>query len=155
MKKLVSLSFILFLGLFASQAFAQTTWTWKQHNLSFTLPSSYEAKTNTGEQFTASDGLTDFGIFVFKDASVTKDNIKDHTAEIAESIGLDKLDAAEELDFNGFEGGAISGWKDGNEVLVCGFIDPSSDVNFFVTIKLYGDVGEDEAIQIVKSIKKI
>lgn len=154
MKKIFSTLVFAFVIILSNSSFAQSTWSWKQYNISFTLPSTYEVKTNTSSQFTASDGITDFGIFVFSDASVTEETIKDYTAELAVKIGLDEIKEAEELDFNGFHGGLVVGTKDGDEVIICGFMDPESDTNFFATIKLFGDVGEDEARDIFLSIKK-
>lgn len=54
------------------------------------------------------------------------------------------------------DGALVEGYKDGDRIVLLGFIDPDTDTNFFATIT-FGDndrVAEDEAIYMIKSIRK-
>lgn len=129
---------------------------WKQHNIVFTLPEDFKEVTNKADEFTASGDGMEFGIFPFSDASVDHSNITAYTIAIAKHIKLEELDDVDVMELNGLQGAYVEGFKEGARVVVLGFIDPDSDTNFFAMITFKDDdgVAEDEAVRILKSLRK-
>lgn len=57
---------------------------------------------------------------------------------------------------NGLKGAYVEGYKDGDRIVLLGFIDPSSETKFFATITFGDDdfVAKDEAVRMITSIGK-
>ncbi|MCC6815306.1 MAG: hypothetical protein IT267_02720 [Saprospiraceae bacterium] len=150
---LTLLSFIIIQKSWTQQAF---DYEWAHHNIVFTLKADFKPVTNTADEFTADGDGMEFGIFPFSDASVDHSNITAYTIHIAKSLELEQLDDVDIIELNGLKGSYVEGYKEGTRIIVLGFIDPDSDTNFFATIT-FGDkdnVAEDEAVEILKSIRK-
>lgn len=129
---------------------------WSQHNIVFTLASDFKVLTNTGDEFTAKGDGMDFGIFPFSDNTIDASDIATYTVEVAKTLNLEEVDDADVLELNGLEGAFVEGYKEGNRVVMLGFIDPESDTNFFAVI-VFDDndtVAEDEAVRIITSFRK-
>lgn len=129
---------------------------WSQHNIVFTLANDFKVLTNSGEEFTAKGDGMDFGIFPFSDNSISTEDIASYTVEVAGTLDLEEVDDADVLELNGLEGAYVEGYKEGNRVVLLGFIDPESDTNFFAII-VFDDtdsVAEDEAVNIIRSFRK-
>ncbi len=158
MLKSISVILVLLVGGFIQSATAQKAfdYEWEHYNIVFTLANDFKAVTNTADEFTASGDGMEFGIFPFNDHTVDHSNITAYTIEIAKSLKLEQLDDVDVIDLNGLKGAYVEGYKDGVRILVLGFIDPDSDTNFFATITFADNdqVAEDEAVEILKSIRK-
>jgi hypothetical protein len=149
---------LLALALFSFKSIAQDIdYTWKQYNITFTLAKDFKINTNNGEEFTATgDGNMQFGVFPFSDHTVDHSNITAYTIEIAKSLELEQLDDVDVLDLNGLQGAYVEGYKEGQRVVMLGFIDPDSDTNFF-SIVTFGDDDEEaekEAVRMISSFRK-
>lgn len=149
---------MLFLLLGATKAQSQEyfDWEWDDYSISFTLADDFKPVTNTGEEFTAKGDGMDISIFPFNDASVAHTDISSYTADIAETVELQVVDDANVLQLNGLKGAYVEGYKDGQRVVLLGFIDPETATNFFAVITFDDNdsVAEDEAIKIVSSFRK-
>ena len=148
----------LFLFIFAQNVWSQKAYdyNWAHHNIIFTLKSDFKEVTNTADEFTAAGDGMEFGIFPFNDSSIDHSNITTYTIQIAKSLKLEQLDDVDVIEMNGLQGAYVEGYKEGVRIIVLGFIDPDSDTNFFATIT-FGDsdnVAEEEAVEILKSIRK-
>lgn len=129
---------------------------WTQHNIKFTLAEDFKVTANSGDEFTASGDGMEFGIFPFSDNTIDHSNIAEYTVEIAKTLELEQVDDADVLSLNGLKGAYVEGFKDGNRVVLLGFIDPNSDTNFFSVIT-FDDTdaeAEKEAIRMIKSFRK-
>lgn len=144
---------LLFVSL-TNVAFAQKKWTWKSYGMTLTLPADFKVTKNVADEFLATNNFTEFKLYPFKDASVTAANIKEATVEAFSELGATEPEG-DEFDFNGFEGAIVTGKLEGKQIIFCGFIDPKSSTNFFATLVLSDEAGEDEAVKILKTIKKI
>jgi hypothetical protein len=137
---------------------AQEYWNyeWSKYNLSFSLANDFKEVTNTADEFTAVGDGMEFAIFPFNDASIDHSDIAVYTLSIAKSLELEELDDVDVLDMNGLKGAYVEGYKDGDRIVLLGFIDPSSETNFFATITFGDDdsVAEDEAVRMITSIGK-
>lgn len=137
---------------------AQEYWDyeWSKYNLAFILPSDFKEVTNTADEFTAVGDGMEFSIFPFNDASIDHADIANFTLAIAKSIELQELDDVDVVEMNGLRGAYAEGYKDGDRIVLLGFIDPVSATNFFATIT-FGDAdeaAEDEAVRMISSIRK-
>lgn len=153
----IRLAFILFfLACTSVTAQQYYDYEWSDYNITFSLAEDFKEVTNNGSEFTAVGDGMEFGIFPFSDATISDADISDYTASLAESIHMKEIDDARVLSINGLEGALVEGYKDGDRIVLLGFIDPNTDTNFFATIT-FGDndrVAEDEAIYMIKSIRK-
>ncbi len=129
---------------------------WTQHNIKFTLAEDFKVTANSADEFTASGDGMEFGIFPFSDNTLDHSNIAEYTVEIAKTLELEQVDDADVVSLNGLKGAYVEGFKDGNRVVLLGFIDPNSDTNFFSVIT-FDDTdaeAEKEAIRMIKSFRK-
>lgn len=158
MTKIYNLFLILLISYGFNSVSAQKAfdYEWSHYNIVFTLASDFKEVTNTADEFTASGDGMEFGIFPFNDNTVDHSNITAYTIEIAKSLKLEQLDDVDVIELNGLKGAYVEGYKEGVRILVLGFIDPDSDTNFFATITFADNdqVAEDEAVEILKSIRK-
>lgn len=129
---------------------------WTQHHIKFTLSEDFRVTANSAEEFTASGDGMEFGIFPFSDNTLDHSNIAEYTVEIAKSLELEEVDDVDVLSLNGLEGAYVEGYKDGDRVVLLGFIDPSSDTNFFAVITFADDdpEAEKEAVRMIESFRK-
>lgn len=152
------ISLLVFLCVAAVSAQAQEYWDyeWSKYNLSFTLANDFKEVTNTADEFIAVGDGMEFGIFPFSDASLDHSDITSYTISIAKAVELQELDDVDVLDMNGLEGAYVEGYKNGDRVVLLGFIDPTSETNFFATITFGDDdaVAEAEAVRMITSIRK-
>lgn len=141
---------------FAAQAQQDWDYEWEQHNISFTLAEDFKTVTNTADEYTAKGDGMEFGIFPFADETIDATDISAYTLEVAKSLKLEQVDDADVLELNGLKGAYVEGYKEGDRIILLGFIDPSSATNFFSVIT-FGDndeVAEDEAVRMISSIRK-
>lgn len=71
-------------------------------------------------------------------------------------MDLHEIDDAGILKLNCLKGAYVEGYKDGDRVVLMGFIDPETDTNFFCVI-VFGDKdkeAENEAVRMISSIRK-
>lgn len=147
--------FLAFLAI-AVQTQAQKDWVWEQYSIAFTLADDFKPVSNSGEEFIAKGDGMDFSIFPFKDESINDDDIANYTVAVAKSMNLQEIDDADVLKLNGLNGAYVEGYKDGDRVILMGFIDPETDTNFFCVIE-FGDTdkeAENEAVRMISSIRK-
>ncbi|QQS29304.1 MAG: hypothetical protein IPM47_21160 [Sphingobacteriales bacterium] len=141
---------------FTMQAQEYWSYEWSKYNLSFILPNDFKEVTNTADEFTAVGDGMEIAIFPFNDASIEHSDITSYTISIAKAIELGELDDVDVLEMNGLKGAFVEGYKDGDRIILLGFIDPVSATNFFATIT-FGDAdeaAEDEAVRIISSIRR-
>lgn len=150
--------FILLCLIGLNTAYAQKTfdYEWDHYSIVFNLAEDFKVVSNTSEEFTAVGDGMEFAIFPFNDASIDAGDIADYTVEIAKSLELEEIDDADVLKLNGLSGAFVEGYKDGDRVVLLGFIDPESATNFFATITFADDDknAEDEAVRMIKSFGK-
>lgn len=153
--------FVFFVSLFLVTTFAvqaQQDWDyeWEQHHISFTLAEDFKTVTNTADEYTAKGDGIEFTIFPFADETIDATDIIAYTTAVGKLLKLEQLDDADVLKLNGLDGAYIEGYKEGDRIILVGFIDPLSATNFFALIT-FGDndaVAEDEAVRMLKSIRK-
>jgi hypothetical protein len=135
---------------------AQQNYTWDEYGLKFTLANDFVEERNDAEEFSAAGDGMYFSIFPFKDETIDESDITSYTIEIAASLNLQEVDDVDVMNINKFKGGYVEGYLDGLRVFLMGLIDPGSDTNFFVLITFldHDNVATDEAVRMVKSIKK-
>ena len=141
---------------FAVQAQQDWDYEWEHHHISFTLAEDFKTVTNTADEYTAKGDGMEFAIFPFADETIDATDIIAYTTAVGKSLKLEQLDDADVLELNGLEGAYIQGYKEGDRIILVGFIDPLSATNFFALIT-FGDndaVAEDEAVRMLKSIRK-
>jgi hypothetical protein len=147
---------IAIFSMFAISVSAQTDWEWAQHHIAFTLANDFKPVTNNGEEFTASGDGMEFGLFPFPDQTLDHSDIAAYTIAIATSLELTEVDDADVIEMNGLKGAYVEGFKDGNRIVMLGFIDPATETNFFAFITFADDdqEAENEAIRMIKSFRK-
>lgn len=135
----------------------QQNYTWDEYGLKFTLADDFVEERNDAEEFSAAGDGMYFSIFPFKDETIDESDITSYTIQIAASLNLQEVDDVDILNINKFKGGYVEGYLDGVKVFLMGLIDPNSDTNFFVLITFLDqdNVATDEAVRMVKSIKKM
>lgn len=151
--------FLLCLSFIATMTVqAQQDWDyeWTQYNIVFTLASDFKTITNTADEYTAQGDGMEFAIAPFAESTIDHSDIAAYTLEVAASLKMQEVDDADVLTINGLKGAFVEGYKDGDRVVLLGFIDPSSDTNFFAVITFADDdkVAEEEAVRMIKSIRK-
>ena len=153
MRNLIIL-FLCFSGILLN---AQQEYTWDEYGLKFTLANDFVEEVNSADEFSAAGDAMYFSIFPFKDETINENDITSYTIQIATSLNLQEIDDVDILNINRFKGGYVEGYLDGLKVFLMGLIDPDSDTNFFVLITFtdQDQVATDEAIRMVKSIKKM
>ena len=136
---------------------AQQNYSWEEYGISFTLADDFNETVNSMEEFSATGDGMQISIIPFKDNSIDDSDITAYTLAVAESLNLERIDAVNTIDVNGFKGGYAEGAQNGAKIFVMGLIDPESETNFFVMIVFQDDDTNavEEAINICKSIKKI
>lgn len=149
---------ILFLCLFVlvNAVSAQTNWTWKQHNLKFSLPAGFKLKKNTANEFQAKGVGVEFDIFVWQDHNVTPEEMKDALIVLADTF-IDNISHYGEHDLDDFEGAYVIGDYKGKKTIFFGFIDKKGGTNFFAEVIFdeYDDDALEDAFHIVDSIDRI
>ncbi|OWY22833.1 hypothetical protein C7N43_23585 [Sphingobacteriales bacterium UPWRP_1] len=159
MKKFLSLNvclLLLFAASFSVNAQKYFDYEWSKYNLAFTLAEDFKEVTNNDSEFTAVGDGMEFAVFPFNDASVDHSDMTKYTLSVAGSLEMQELDDVDVLDLNGLEGAYVEGYKDGDRVILLGFIDPTSETNFFALITFGDDdnVAEDEAVKMISSLRK-
>jgi hypothetical protein len=155
MKKNFPLLAVLFFCIFAIQANAQPDpWEWDSYNMKFALPKGCKVTKSTGDAFEASKTGFSVGIYPFKDASVTHDNLADATLKLAKELKYSSIEDGGEVDLNGYEGYYVEGTKSGIRAIILSLLDADSDDNFFVVIAYAPDM-EDYALIVLKSFQKM
>jgi len=133
---------------------AMAEWEWKEYSLKFSAPDNIKVVKNEGTAFEAkmdNDNL-EVAIYPWKDGNVTKDNVKEQVANLAQTLGF-KCSEVIELNLNGFNGAYIICEKDGASCIIEGLIDPNSATNFYSVIG-YTNSYEKQALEIANSFKK-
>lgn len=158
MKVVNRMTFVLVLIISAISVNAQNyvNWEWTQYKIVFSLAGDFKPVVNTAEEFSAEGDGMEISIFPFKDKSISHEDIADYTLAIAESIEAEEYDDADVVQLNGLQGAFVEAYKDGDRVVILGFIDPASATNFFAVITFGDDdaEAEDEAVRIIKSFRK-
>ena len=149
---------LLFVAIFFSlTTYAQQEYEWDDYGLAFTLPDDFEETASSDEVFEAEgDGMA-FSLTVFKDASLTEDDIVEFTLMIADEIDMDVADDADLVDINGYIGAYVLGMKDGVAFYILGMIDPDSDTNFYAVVAFddEDDIADEDAVEILLSIREM
>lgn len=158
MKVLIRASF-MFMLLFAvvkTQAQRYYDYEWTQYKVVFSLAGDFKPVVNNAEEFSAVGDGMEISIFPFNDNSISHDDIAEYTVAIAESMEAEEIDDADVIQLNGLKGAFVEAYKDGDRVVILGFIDPVSDSNFFAVITFADDdaEAEDEAVRIIRSFRK-
>jgi hypothetical protein len=156
MSHLFRIQLIALLSLITLSVSAQKDWEWEHHHIAFTLADDFKPVTNTNDEFSAVGDGMEFSIFPFSDQTLDHSNITTYTISIAESLKLERLDDVDLLEMNGLKGAYVEGYKEGNRIVMLGFIDPSTETNFFATITFADDDQEavNEAVRIIKSFRR-
>ncbi|WP_027002632.1 hypothetical protein [Hugenholtzia roseola] len=151
-------SFALLVAIFSfsfQSAKAQTTYTWEDYSLEFTVPAGFQETANSGEKFEGKSdraGIFLFGLYPLSDASITSDNLADMLVELAAETGME-VGEAEAISFNGFEGYYAEGEIEGVPTFFACMLDPEGETNFIISI-LHNNA-TDTAVKIVTSIHKL
>lgn len=157
-KKISTIALVVLLSAATISVNAQQyiDYEWSKYNIAFTLAEDFKEVTNNDSEFTAVGDGMEFAIFPFNDASVAHSDMTNYTLSVAGSLDMQELDDVDVLNLNGLEGAYVEGYKDGDRVILMGFIDPTSETNFFALIT-FGDndnVAEDEAVNMISSLRK-
>lgn len=122
---------------------AQKEFVWDYYKMGITLPDDFKVVKNTDNEFECDgDGMNLF-MYVFDDGDVTLDQMNAATRKLGRDLKFELKDEHHELDYNGFKGEYILGYKDGIQVMVAGLINPKNATNFFIVI-IFED-GDEQA----------
>lgn len=135
---------------------AQDVYVWEYYGIQVTLPSSVNVTVNDDSDFEAQSDQVILSMHIFEE-DITWDDIDDAIVQIAYDVDLEDFTDSEAVSMNGLEGSYIHGYKDGTSIYIAGFIDPKTQVNFFVTVVLSDDDEEadEKAVKIINSLKRI
>jgi hypothetical protein len=134
---------------------AQQEYVWDAYKLSIELPDDFKVVKNTDEEFHCDgDGMNLF-MYVFDDGNVTLDMMNDATHKLGRDMKFEMKDEHYDLDYNGFKGTYILGYKDGLQMMIAGLINPKNGTNFFIVIMFEdGDhVATEDGIAILNSLE--
>ncbi|GAB4339652.1 MAG: hypothetical protein OHK0038_18890 [Flammeovirgaceae bacterium] len=155
MKKSIFASFVaVFMLLISTQIQAQALeqWTWKDYNLSFSIPKGFKVETSTGKEFSGkceSSKIHFFSITPYQDSKVTEENLKEAIGIMAKEAKM-RVSETKHIEFNGFKGYYAEGTIEGLPAFFCCILNPNDDNNFIITI-LHENT--DAAVKVIKSIK--
>jgi len=161
---LLMFTFILLAGSSQANSGGWDKYTWRQYKIKFEIPSEFEVKENSANQFAASDDIMTFEIYPWKDANVEARDVaiqavKDLNIEFKGSEAIVK-----DIKLNGFNGYRIEGnGTQKNKALhftVLGLIDPKSSTNFAAYILYWTGTRDDNdysaiSNDIIESISKM
>ena len=148
-------SIILVSIFIASNGYSQQQFVWDYYKMGITLPDDFKVVKNSDTEFECSGEGMELYMYVFEDGDVTAKDMSKATRELGRDLAFTMKDLEYDVDFNGFEGMYMLGYKDGLQVMVCGLINQINATNFFVVIIFEdGDhVAEEDGIAILRSLE--
>ncbi len=154
LRMLVTGAIALFLS-FSTSVSAQHEYLWDHYKMSIELPDDFKVVTNTDTEFECDGDGMHLYMYVFEDGDVTVEQMHDATRKLARDLKFEIKDQDYTVDYNGFQGKYVLGYKDGLQVMICGLINPKNATNFFTVIVFEdGDhTAEDEGIKILNSLE--
>ena len=158
MKTIVLALLVSFFSLFTVQTIsAQKQYTWDYYKVAIELPDDFKVVKNTDNEFECDGEGMSLYMYVFDDGDVTLDQMNAATRKLGRSLKFEMKDEHYELDYNGFKGEYILGYKDGVQVMIAGLINPKNSTNFFIVITFEdGDAqAEHDGVAILKSLENI
>ena len=109
---------------------AQKEFVWDYYKVSIELPDDFKVTKNTDNEFECEGKGMDLFMYVFDDGDVTLAQMNTATRKLSRDLKFEMKDEHYELDYNGFKGEYILGYKDGLQVMVAGLINPKNSTNF-------------------------
>ena len=136
---------------------AQKAFDWDYYKVSIELPDDFKVTKNTDNEFECDGNGMSMVMYVFDDGDVTLADMNKATRKLGRQLKFELKDEHQELDYNGFKGEYILGYKDGIQVMVAGLINPKNSTNFFIVITFEDgdDKAEEDGIAILNSLKTI
>ncbi|MBL7817045.1 MAG: hypothetical protein JNL70_18620 [Saprospiraceae bacterium] len=147
---------VCILSLFSTtSATAQKEFVWDYYKVSIELPDDFKVTKNTDNEFECEGDGMQLYMYVFDDGDVTLADMNKATRKLGRDLKFEMKDEHYELDYNGFKGEYILGYKDGLQVMVAGLINPKNATNFFIVIIFEdGDhVAQEDGIAILNSLE--
>lgn len=130
------------------------TFIWDHYGLAVDVPDDFKVLKNSDTEFEMEgDGMSLF-MYLFEE-DIAMETMDEAVVEAATSIEMSEVDRAMPLTGNGLDGYYVEGFKEGQRVMLAGFIDPTSHTNFMMLI-MFGDddgVAEKDAIDIINSVR--
>ena len=144
----------LFLS-FSTTVSAQHEYVWDHYKMSVELPDDFKVVTNSDTEFECDGDGMHLYMYVFEDGDVTVEQMHEGTRKLAHDLKFEVKDQDYNVDFNGFKGTYILGYKDGLQVMICGLINPKNATNFFTVIVFEdGDhTAEKDGIKVLNSLE--
>lgn len=158
MKKIVFAFGLTFLSFLSVQTLsAQKSFEWDYYKVSIELPDDFKVVKNTDNEFECKGDGMDLMMYVFDDGDVTLADMNKATRKLGRDMKFELKDEHYELDYNGFKGEYILGYKDGIQVMVAGLINPKNSTNFFIVIIFEDgdDQAETDGVAILNSLENI
>ena len=136
---------------------AQKAFVWDYYKMSIELPDDFKVVKNTDNEFECDGEGMSLVMYVFDDGDVTLKDMNTATRKLGRELKFELKDEHHELDYNGFKGEYILGYKDGHQIMVAGLINPKNSTNFFIVIIFEdGDEqAEEDGIAILNSLENI
>jgi hypothetical protein len=134
---------------------AQQEFVWEHYKMSIELPDDFKVVKNTDDEFECDGDGMHLYMYVFEDGNVTVEDMHDATRKLARELKFEIKDQDYEVDYNGFKGKYVLGYKEGLQVMICGLINPKNATNFFTVIVFEdGDhTAEEEGVRILNSLE--
>jgi hypothetical protein len=158
MKTIVFAFGVTFLSFLSVQTLsAQKAFVWDYYKMSIELPDDFKVVKNTDNEFECDGDGMSLMMYVFDDGDVTLSDMNKATRKLGRDMKFELKDEHHELDYNGFKGEYILGYKDGHQMMVAGLINPKNATNFFIVIIFEdGDEqAEEDGIAILNSLENI
>lgn len=151
----LGVTFLSFLSV--STLSAQKSFEWDYYKVSIELPDDFKVVKNTDNEFECDGDGMSLVMYVFDDGDVTLTDMNKATRKLGREMKFELKDEHYELDYNGFKGEYILGFKDGIQVMVAGLINPKNSTNFFIVIIFEDgdDQAEKDGIAILNSLENI
>jgi hypothetical protein len=125
---------IFALILFSQTAFSQeTVYKWGDFGVCFAIPNTHKILKNSGEEFESGDDLTWIQMYPFKDATVTAKGMVEGVVKEA-GMTILKQGAYQSGGYDGYWVTSESSQYPEWQYWYIGFIDPTSDTNFYAVI---------------------
>jgi len=153
MKKTLLSLFLVLATSFTLLAQSLTEYSWKQHGVSFKVPSGAKVVTNNSEVFEVDNSEYNVKLEVVKGYELTPEEIGSLVVELASEKGM-KVGNAEIQTFDGpgYWGISIEGERKGDKLCCAFLVSNNSDMQIFISVQ-YGYGLEEEANNIVNSVK--
>jgi hypothetical protein len=133
-----------------------TDYVWEHYKIGITVPDNCKVVKNTDHDFEMKSADLDALMYVFE-KDITLEEMDEAIIETANSLEMDDIEVAAEIEGDGLDGFFVEGTKDGHRCVLAGMIDPKSHTNFMLLITFLdkNETAVDDAIEIIQSVHSL